>query len=320
MSGTATRSWRGALFFTACAPLCVMAQYEAPIVEGNPPSVEARLGRLERLLTNRGMLDLLDQVERLHQEVKRLRGELEVQAHRLEKSKERDERLYSDLDRRLQALETGAGSASDPGNARNGSTSAEVTSPQRAVAPAASRPPIDDSNRALEAAADTPAHDIGKAPSSGPAPGQAPSGMAPDTGTPVAVAAARASQEEDDYRRAFDLLKVGNYKDSISAFNNFLGQHPKSAHADNAQYWLAEAYYVTHQYQPAISEYTKLLERYPESQKLTHALLKIGYSYHELGQVDQARTSLESLRVRYPGTTAARLAEERLQRIRLEQP
>ena len=54
--------------------LCVMAQYEAPIVEDNPPSVEARLGRLERLLTNRGMLDLLDQVERLHQEVKRLRG------------------------------------------------------------------------------------------------------------------------------------------------------------------------------------------------------------------------------------------------------
>ncbi|MGH8467701.1 MAG: tol-pal system protein YbgF [Gammaproteobacteria bacterium] len=317
MSGTAVRSWRGALFLTACAPLCVMAQYEAPIVEGNPPSVEARLGRLERLLTNRGMLDLLDQVERLHQEVKRLRGELEVQAHRLEKSEERDERLYSDLDRRLQALETGTGGPSDPGNARNESTSPEVMSPPRA--PAASRP-MDDSNRALETPADTPAHDIGEAPSSGPAPGQAPSGVAPDTGTPVTVAAARASHEEDDYRRAFDLLKVGNYNDSISAFNNFIAQYPKSAHADNAQYWLAEAYYVTHQYQPAISEYTKLVERYPESQKLTHALLKIGYSHHELGQLDQAKTSLENLRVRYPGTTAARLADERLQRIRLEQP
>ncbi|MGH8514672.1 MAG: YbgF trimerization domain-containing protein, partial [Gammaproteobacteria bacterium] len=184
MSGTAVRSWRGALFLTACAPLCVMAQYEAPIVEGNPPSVEARLGRLERLLTNRGMLDLLDQVERLHQEVKRLRRELEVQAHRLEKSEERDERLYSDLDRRLQALETGAGGANDPGNARNESISPEVMSPPRAVAPAASRP-LDDSNRPAE----TPAHDIGEAPSSGPAPGQAPSGVAPDTGTPVTVAA-----------------------------------------------------------------------------------------------------------------------------------
>ena len=295
-----------------------MAQYEAPIVEGNPPSVEARLGRLERLLTNRGMLDLLDQVERLHQEVKRLRGEIEVQAHRLEKSEERDERLYSDLDRRLQPLETGAGSASDSGDARIESTSPEVTSPPRAVAPAASQP-MDDSNGAVETTADTPAHDIGEAPSSGPAPGQAPSGVAPDTGT-TTVAAASASHEEDDYRRAFDLLKVGNYNDSISAFNNFLGRYPKSAHADNAQYWLAEAHYVTHQYQPAISEYRKLVERYPESQKFTHALLKIGYSHHELGQLDQARTSLESLRVRYPGTTAARLADERLQRIRLEHP
>ncbi|MFH0340898.1 MAG: tol-pal system protein YbgF [Chromatiales bacterium] len=301
MSGRAVRSWRGALFLTAYAPLCVMAQYDAPIVEGNPADVEARLERLERLLTNRGMLDVLNQVERLHQEVKRLRGEMEVQAHRLEKSEERDERLYSDLDRRLQPLETGAG---DPGNARNESTSPEVMSPPRAVAPAASRP-MDDSNGALE----TPAHDIGEAPSSV---------GAPDTGT--TIAAARASHEEDDYRRAFDLLKVGNYNDSISAFNSFLGQYPKSAHADNAQYWLAEAYYVTHQYQPAISEYTKLVERYPESQKLTHALLKIGYSHHELGQLDQAKTSLESLRVRYPGTTAARLADERLQRIRLEQP
>ncbi|MBA3494214.1 MAG: tol-pal system protein YbgF [Gammaproteobacteria bacterium] len=319
MSGTAVRSWPGALFLTACAPLCVLAQYEAPIVEGNPPSVEARLGRLERLLTNRGMLDLLDQVERLHQEVKRLRGEMEVQAHRLEKSEERDERLYSDLDRRLQALETGASGASDPGDAHNESTSSEVTSPPRAVEPAASRP-LDDSNRPVETPVDTPAHDIGEAPSSGPAPGQATSGVAPDTGTPVTVAAARASHEEDDYRRAFDLLKVGNYNDSISAFNNFIAQYPKSAHADNAQYWLAEAYYVTHQYQPAISEYTKLIERYPESQKLTHALLKIGYSHHELGQLDQASTSLESLRVRYPGTTAARLADERLQRIRLEKP
>jgi tol-pal system protein YbgF len=319
MSGTAVRSLPGALFLTACAPLCVMAQYEAPIVEGNPPSVEVRLGRLERLLTNRGMLDLLDQVERVHQEVKRLRGEMEVQAHRLEKSEEREERLYSDLDRRLQALETGAGGASDPGSAPNESTSPEVMSPPRAVAPAASQS-TDDSNGAVETTADTPAHDIDEARSSEPAPGQATSGVAPDTGTPVTVAAARASHEEDDYRRAFDLLKVGNYNDSISAFNNFLGRYPKSAHADNAQYWLAEAYYVTHQYQPAISEYTKLVERYPESQKLTHALLKIGYSHHELRQLDQARTSLESLRVRYPGTTAARLADERLQRIRLEQP
>jgi TolA-binding protein len=41
-------------------------------------------------------------------------------------------------------------------------------------------------------------------------------------------------------------------------------------------------------------------------------MLKIGYSYYELGQLDQARAVLEDLRSRYPGTTAARLAEERI--------
>jgi TolA-binding protein len=66
-------------------------------------------------------------------------------------------------------------------------------------------------------------------------------------------------------------------------------------------------------------EYQKLVANYPDSQKLTHSMLKIGYTYYELGQMDQARTVLEDLKTRYPGTTAARLAEERLQRMKLVQ-
>jgi tol-pal system protein YbgF len=128
-----------------------------------------------------------------------------------------------------------------------------------------------------------------------------------------------ASGEDEAYRAAFNLLKSGQYEKSVAAFSDFLARYPNSGRADNAQYWLAEAHYVAHQYQPAIAAYTKLVQNYPESQKLTHAMLKIGYSYHELGQLAEAQSSLENLRVRYPGTTAAQLAEERLQRIRVEQ-
>ena len=47
-------------------------------------------------------------------------------------------------------------------------------------------------------------------------------------------------------------------------------------------------------------------------------MLKIGYSYHELGQPDLARAILEDLKANFPGTTAAQLAEQRIQRIRLQ--
>jgi TolA-binding protein len=39
-----------------------------------------------------------------------------------------------------------------------------------------------------------------------------------------------------------------------------------------------------------------------------------------LGQIDKAKATLEDLKNRYPDTTAARLAEERLQRITFDRP
>jgi len=100
------------------------------------------------------------------------------------------------------------------------------------------------------------------------------------------------------------------------------GQYPNSAYADNAQYcnaqyWVGEAYYVARKFDPAIMEFSKLIQAYPESAKLPHALLKIAYSYDELGQKAEAKAKLQELINGYPGTTAAKLAEERLQRLAL---
>jgi TolA-binding protein len=69
------------------------------------------------------------------------------------------------------------------------------------------------------------------------------------------------------------------------------------------------------QYEPAIAQYQKVVTGYPDSQKQSHALLKIAYSYDELGQDQQATKVLVELKQRFPGSAAARLADERLQRI-----
>ncbi|MGH8733447.1 MAG: tol-pal system protein YbgF, partial [Burkholderiales bacterium] len=268
-----------------------------------------RLARVERLLDNRGLLDLLGEVEKLNREIRRLRGEMEVQRHGMDRQSARQERLYKDMEARLEAIERGTARTPTSDSAQAPAAVAPtapamptVTNvPAPGAEPGASQP-ADESARGA-----TP--EIGAIRSElGPVPGSA----------PLTVAATQPPSEDASYQSAFDLLKIGQYDKSITAFGDFLTRFPGSPHADNAQYWLAEAYYVTHRYEPAISEYNKLVGSYPESQKLTHALLKIGYSYHELGKIPEAKQSLEDLKLRYPGTTAARLADERLQRIRLE--
>ena len=267
-------------------------------------SVEGRLARVERLLDNRGLLDLLGEVEKLNREIRRLRGEMEVQRHGTDRQSARQEHLYKDMEARLEALERGT---------------ARTPTTDGAQAPAAVAPTAP----ATPTVANVPAP--GAEPGASQPADQSARGATPDIGdasvpgsAPLTVAATQPPSEDASYQSAFDLLKIGQYDKSITAFGDFLTRFPGSSHADNAQYWLAEAYYVTHRYEPAISEYNKLVGSYPESQKLTHALLKVGYSYHELGKIPEAKATLEDLKLRYPGTTAARLADERLQRIRLE--
>lgn len=104
------------------------------------------------------------------------------------------------------------------------------------------------------------------------------------------------------------------YDAKVNQFRSL--DHPNSDYADNAQYWLGESFYARRQYQAALTEYEQLLRNYPDSGKASHAQLKIGYCNDELGNTDLAQGELEDLIARYPGTSAAQLADERLNMIR----
>jgi tol-pal system protein YbgF len=144
----------------------------------------------------------------------------------------------------------------------------------------------------------------------------------PEESSPLAGATAAPSpepvQEQERYQAAFNLLKEGHYEKAIEGLLAFLEAYPEGAYADNAQYWLGEAYYVTRQYEPAMQVFRKLREAYPESPKVSHAELKMGYIYFELGQMGDAERILRSLVDRYPNTAVGRLAQERLERIKSE--
>jgi tol-pal system protein YbgF len=123
---------------------------------------------------------------------------------------------------------------------------------------------------------------------------------------------------QEEYSAAFNLLKDGQYQQSIAAFEKFKTQYPDSKYADNAQYWLGEANYVSREYKKALDAFQQLIARYPNSSKIPGARLKIGYVYFELQNWSAAREALQQVIKLYPGQTVAKKADERLQRMKRE--
>lgn len=128
-----------------------------------------------------------------------------------------------------------------------------------------------------------------------------------------------AGSDQDNYQRAFDLLRDGRYGESATAFEQFLAVFPSSPLADNAQYWLAETYYVQRQFTTALPAFQKVIDGYPDSAKLPDALLKIGFCNYELQQWGEAQDALQRVAREFPATTAARMATQRLERMIQEQ-
>ncbi len=121
--------------------------------------------------------------------------------------------------------------------------------------------------------------------------------------------------EQQAYQQAFDLLKVPQYNEAIDAYGTFLQLFPAGEYADNARYWIGEAYYVTRVFDKALIEFNQLLELHPTSSKRADTTLKIGYIYYEQKRWEEARQLLTEVVNNPAGGTAARLAQSRLERM-----
>jgi len=139
-----------------------------------------------------------------------------------------------------------------------------------------------------------------------------------NTGMTSVASGANDSDGKQQYTAAFNLLKEGSYKSSIDAFEAFLRDYPQSRYADNAQYWLGEANYVSREYKTALQEFQSLIARYPDSTKIAGARLKIGFTYFELKNWSAARDELQQVIKLYPASTVAAKAQERLDRMQRE--
>jgi len=124
--------------------------------------------------------------------------------------------------------------------------------------------------------------------------------------------------ERRAYEDAFAKIRSGEYEAATNALQDFLAKYPSGQYAGNAQYWLGEANYKNGLYAKAIQEFTKVGENYADSPKVPGSLLKIGFAYYELKDWARARAALEDLLKRYPQSSAARLGEARLHKMKIE--
>ena len=95
---------------------CATAPEDDPVyVRMN--DLDARVQRIERVLTNQSLLELAQRIDALQAEVRSIRGEVELLQNQTEGGKTQTRNLYGELEKRLAALETlgGVGAGASAG-------------------------------------------------------------------------------------------------------------------------------------------------------------------------------------------------------------
>ncbi|MCU0734172.1 MAG: tol-pal system protein YbgF [Methylotetracoccus sp.] len=249
-------------------------------------TLENRVQRLEKKFSGQAMAKMVGDVEKLQSEVLKLRGEVEKAQNELERLRKQHKEDYGNVDQRLQQVIT---------NQSVMQAQLQAAAPPAPPAPAV---PVEGGEQAAAPVTDNAAQS--------PLPAAAPVESAPPPPREVA------------YQKAFTTLKDGKYSDAIKEFKSFMAAYPNGEFSDNAQYWLAEAYYVTKDYGAARIAFEQVVKAFPQSAKVADAMLKVGFIDYDRGQYAEARTALADVVKRYPGSSAAKLAEKRLERMQQE--
>ncbi len=242
----------------------------------------------------------------IEDEMRRLTGQVERLSYVQRQLADRMDRLQSDVEYRLTALEGGnpAGSAApattQSGDAGSpeviGTVSAEElaqiqggTQNQTASTDLGSGFSTDGSGGAITGQGGLPAYDNQQAGLSG---------VTLPAGTP-----------REQYNYAFGLLRQADYAGAEQALLAFIQQNPGDPLVANAKYWLGETYYVRGDYQAASQAFAQSYQEHSTGSKAPDSLLKLGLSLSLMGQTGQACQVLQELDARLGDSAKANIVE-----------
>ena len=110
------------------------------------------------------------------------------------------------------------------------------------------------------------------------------------------------------YAAALEQYQKREYGQAVLDFLDFIAKYPKHPLANNAQYWIGEAYYVQRDYRQATLEFRRVLDADPRGTKVPDALLKEGLCSLNLHQPGRAYELWRRILREYPDSEAARKA------------
>ena len=139
---------------------------------------------------------------------------------------------------------------------------------------------------------------------------------APEQGNSTVAEASTPSLSEDDYYdQGFEHLKQSKYEEAIDTFTQQVAAYPNGDLADDAHYWIAEAYFINRQPAQAKPHLRIIIDNYPTSPRLPDAMLKTAYIEQDTGNVIEARILLQEIVARHPSSNAAIAARNRLENL-----
>ncbi|MFV7479412.1 YbgF trimerization domain-containing protein [Acinetobacter junii] len=239
--------------------------------------------------------DLIQKNQKLEEEVRRLRGQLEEHENSIELLKKELANRYTDLDQRLELLSQKIDPPEETTEATTESTAEAAAAPK-------SEPP-------------SPANTIQPDP---------PKNTTNSTSTPVVQATqntattnttnAQIELEKAAYTVALDAYKQGGAKKAIQPMQNFIKNHPNGIYVGNAYFWLAEFYLAVEpvDYKAAKQNYNIVATRYPNSAKAPRAI----YQLYSIAKEVDKNTALENqyknkLISQYPQTEEAKFIQKK---------
>jgi tol-pal system protein YbgF len=268
----------------------------APLVDTEMnPTVDVRSAKPA---APNALYELMGRVDQLQAEVRQLTGQLEEQANQIAEMKKSQTTMYSDIDARIQSIEKKSGGANSPSALENTSVQEGSVQPE----PRLAEPVVAASSAtSVPETKQTPVQKQESVQASGEASAPA------SASRPLSV-----GDEKQKYQQAYEALRNGHTAQAITEFNALLSVNPKGEYANNAQYWLGEAYRVNQDVDSARKAFNNVVENYPGSAKVPDALLKLGIIEIEQKNAIKAREYLTRVSVDFPNSTAARLAAKKI--------
>jgi tol-pal system protein YbgF len=284
------------------------------ISRGVAPSGQSGKGTLGGSVqaSGSGLARLEVRLSAFEEELSAVTGKMESESHQIDQMNKRLDKLVSDIDFRLSALEksisrsSGSSSASRSGPPVMGKVPRAV--PVERAAPGGAQPGRPVGTLGTLKQGDLAARTAGAASKQPVAQSKA-TGSAPQVASVLPKGSAK-----DQYAYAFGLLRQAKYRDAERALKAFIAKRSKHPLASNARYWLGEAYYVRAQFAEAAKIFYKAYQSNKKGNKAPDALLKLGMSLSGLKKQTQACAAFSKLIADYPSLQPSlkkKLAAER---------